>query len=153
MAGIPAWALSLMTLFSLILLLSIGEDPLAAILGTNQIVAWIIYNIFLTVACFIICNAHPKSIWYTPIISNAVMVIGLIANTIENIFSSDFGTTSVEWLFLISSIVLSFAGAITGAMAGRGRFNRQILQPRNIRIIEIVILCIFIILIIDVGEE
>ncbi len=78
LAGIPAWALSLMTLIVLFILLAILEDPNSPSLSTFQIVGYIFCIIVITIACFIICRTHPKSVWYTPLICNAVGFIPII---------------------------------------------------------------------------
>ena len=80
--------------------------------------------IFVTIACFFICRTHPKSVWYTPLICNTVGIIGLIANLTLTIALLDYGTTSSEWIILVSGFVLSVTGAIVGARIGRRRINQ-----------------------------
>ena len=121
MSGIPAWALSIITLAILFIILMITDHSESGSLGDADIIGWIIYEIFLTLACYLICRTHPKSVWYTPFICNAIGLIGLFANSIGNLVDTNFGTTTLEWIFLIGSIVLSIAGAHTGAWAGRRR--------------------------------
>ena len=129
LARVPAWALSIIILFVSVIPLIIVNDPKSTSLDTIQIIGWI-FNIFLvTVACFFICKAHPKSVWYTPVICNGVAIIGLIANiflTIAfTIAGRDYGTTSTEWIIIVSSVVLSVIGAIMGAKIGRRRVEQE----------------------------
>ena len=118
LAKIPAWALSLMTLIALFILLSILEDPKSPSLSTIQIIGNIFSVILITAACFIICRTHPKSVWYTPVICNAVGILAIIMY----IFT-DLSTLS-ELIFWGSSIVLSVIGAIIGAIIGRRKINQ-----------------------------
>ena len=113
LAGIPAWALSLMVFFA-----SVGlfELPLPESIDTN-IFGLIIYVIFLPAACFIICKTHPKSIWYTPLICNAFIIFLLIS-----VSSSNPDLTFL--IFLSGCIVLSVIGAIVGARIGQRLINQ-----------------------------
>ncbi len=113
LAEFPAWALSLTTLVAVIILISILEDPKSPNLSTIQIIGYIFCVIFLTVSCFIICRVHPKSVWYTPIICNAVGAMAIIVY----IFT-DLSQLS-ELIFWVSSFVLSAIGAVVGAIIGR----------------------------------
>ncbi len=115
LAGIPAWALSLITFFASFLLFAL-ELPLPESIDPN-IFGLIIYVIFLTAACFIICKTHPKSIWYTPFICNAFIIFLLI--------SILYSTQELSFLILLSAcIVLSVLGAFVGARIGRRKINQ-----------------------------
>jgi len=74
LAGIPAWALSLMVFFASV---GIFALPSPESIDAN-IFGLIIYVIFLPAACFIICKTHPKSIWYSPFICNAFIIYLLV---------------------------------------------------------------------------
>ena len=120
LAGIPAWAWSVMTLFVLIILLVILEDPKNdGYFSTIQIIGYAFCGIFITAACFFICRKYPKSVWYTPVICNAVGILGLIANITLTIAVPDYGTPSSEIILWVGIIVLSVIGAIVGARIGR----------------------------------
>ena len=108
LAGIPAWALSLMTFF-----VSVGlfELPSPEFIDTN-IFGLIIYVILVPAACFIICKTHPKSIWYTPAICNGFIIFLLISVSYSN-------PVLTFLIFLSACIVLSVIGAIVGARIGR----------------------------------
>ncbi len=118
LAGIPAWALSLITLIALIILLVLLEDPKNPDLSTIQIIGYTFCVILVTLACFIICRTHPKSIWYTIVICNLVSIQAIIVY----IFT-DLATLS-ELIFWVSIFVLSITGAIVGARIGRGINNQ-----------------------------
>ena len=118
LAGIPAWALSIMTLFALFILLFILEDPKSSSLSTFQIIGYTICVILITTACFIICRTHPKSIWYTPIICNAVGIMAIIMYVFTDL------TPLSELIFWGSSCILSVIGAIVGARVGRSIINQ-----------------------------
>jgi hypothetical protein len=109
LAGIPAWALSLIIFFASVGLFAL---PLP---GSNDgnIFGLIIYIILLPAACLIICKTHPKSSWYTPIICNAFLIFLLISISFSNQLNLTF------LLLLSGCIVLSVIGAIMGARIGR----------------------------------
>ena len=113
LAGIPAWALSLMAFF-----VSVGLFALPSPESIDaNLFALILYVIFLPAACFIICKTHPKSIWYTPFICNAFIIFLVISVSSSN--------PDLTFLILLSGcIVLSVIGAIVGARIGR-RLNNQ----------------------------
>jgi hypothetical protein len=120
LAGIPAWALSLITLIVAFLLLFI----LAAILdslkilsdSSRELIAYIFYDILIAIACFTICRTHPKSVWYTPIICSAPCIIAAIVEP-------TFWITRL-WILLGCGFLLSVIGAIFGASIGRRIINQ-----------------------------
>ena len=113
LAGIPAWALSLMVFFASVGLFAL---PSPESIDTN-IFGLIIYVIFLPAACFIICKTHPKSIWYTPLICNAFIIFLLISVAYSN-------PDLTLLIFLSGCIVLSVIGAVVGARIGRRQINQ-----------------------------
>ena len=113
LAGIPAYALSLMTFFaSLGFWLLFGENQLSA-LSTYDIVIVISYVIFITAACFFICRTYPKSVWYTPFICSGLLIIMVLILAIVE------GNMPTELTIMCSIIVLPVIGAIVGAKIGR----------------------------------
>jgi len=121
LSGIPAWALSILTLVALIIVMSIFHDPFGHGDSTFEIIGYIVWDVLITTACFIICKTHPKSVWYTPVICNAVG----IASVIVHIIYPEYWPPLSEWIFWISSIVLSVSGAIVGAIIGRRKLDKQ----------------------------
>lgn len=120
LAGVPAWALSILTLVALITLGSIFHDPFGHGDSTFEIIGYIVWDVLITAACFIICRAHPKSVWYTPIICNAVGVVSVIVPIIY----PEYWPPLSEWIFWSSSIVLSVIGAIIGAKIGQRKIDQ-----------------------------
>lgn len=117
LAEIPAWALSLLTLMILILLVFVLN--LSQLLEYNaiQIGLSIFYFMILPIACFIICRTHPNSVWYTPLICNAVFLLVAIFYPYTN------PDTSI--LIIMGSVfVLSVIGAIVGARIGQTKINK-----------------------------
>ena len=113
LAGIPAWALSLMVFFA-----SVGIFALPSPESIDDnIIGLIIYVILLPAACFIICKTHPKSIWYSPLICNAFIIFSLITVSYSN-------PDLTLLIFLSGCIVLSVIGAIVGARIGRRLINQ-----------------------------
>jgi len=85
--------------------------------SSTEIITTIFYDILIAIACFFICRTHPKSVWYTPVICNALGIISAI-------FDPNFWTTSSTWIFWGGSFVLSIIGAIIGARIGRRIMNQ-----------------------------
>lgn len=111
-AEIPAWALSLMTLFSLIILGFLLQLFQLFKYNAIEIGFYIFFVLFIPVACFFICRIHPKSVWYTPVICNTVGIILIISYLYAN--------PDQSMLILLGSVlVLSGIGAIVGARIGR----------------------------------
>jgi len=128
LARIPAWLLSLIILFVTMVLEFILNDPRSTSLSTIQILGWIFIIILVTVACYIICKLHPKSVWYTPLICNGIGIFGLFVNIFLAIgftlAGQDYGLPLIEWIFIVSSVVLSVAGAIAGANRGQQKIQQ-----------------------------
>ena len=114
LAGIPAWALSLMIFFPTIGIFELSEYiDLSQSINTD-IVALVTYVILLTASCFIICKTHPKSVWYTPFICNAFIIIMLV------LIALDYEARILPHLISsIGLIVLSVIGAFVGAKIGK----------------------------------
>ena len=120
LAGVPAWALSILTLVILITVGSIFHDPFGDGDSTIDIIGYIVWDVLITAACFLICRAHPKSVWYTLVICNAVGVVSVIVP----IIFPEYWPPLSEWIFWVSSVVLSTTGAIIGARIGRRKINQ-----------------------------
>ncbi len=105
LSRIPSWVLSIITavlsfIFLFILAYTVGE-----------VIAYISYDIVIVFACFFICRENPNSVWYVPIICNAM---GIIAAIVE----PNFWITAL-WMIICGGWVLSLIGAISGALMGR----------------------------------
>ena len=128
LAGVPAWALSLMTFFA-----SIGIFELFELLPSipdsqngfdlELLIVVLVYAVFLTTACFFICRTYPRSVWYTPFICNASIIFWLVVIALGYAAS---GYPPQRLLVLISGsgiIVLSVIGAFVGAKIGRRKID------------------------------
>ena len=113
----PAWALSFIIFVVSIISAFVFEDVTIPGPSTLAIIGSIFYAILIPAACFIICKAHPKSVWYTPIICNAPSIVLAIS------YSPDFWTEPMS-LLVGSGFVLSVIGAIVGAKIGRRIINQ-----------------------------
>ena len=120
LAGVPAWALSILTLIALSIILSVFHDPFGHGDSPLEITGYVVWDIFITAACFFICRLYPKSVWYTPVICNAVG----IASFIIPIIFPEFWPPLLEGIFWASSFVLSVTGAIVGARIGQRRIDQ-----------------------------
>jgi hypothetical protein len=119
LAGIPAWAMSLMIFFVTIGLFELSEYIDLSKSVNTDILALVAYVILLTASCFIICKTHPKSVWYTPLICNAFNIIILVLIVL------DYEARLLPYVIAQSGlIVLSVVGAIVGAKIGRRLINQ-----------------------------
>ncbi len=116
LAGIPSWALALLTLFgATILMFGIAEGlgPYIKIKGDiGDAIPYILYGIVVAVCCYFIVKKNPSSIWYVPIICN---LIGIIAAIVE----PSFWISTSMWIPLCGGLVLSIITSIVGARKGR----------------------------------
>jgi len=116
LAGIPSWALALLTLFgATILMFGIGEglDPYIKIKGDiGDAIPYILYGIVVAVCCYFIVKKNPKSIWYVPIICNTIGIIATIAEP-------NFWISTSMWIPMCSGLVLSIITSTIGAQKGR----------------------------------
>jgi hypothetical protein len=112
--GLPSWGLSLIVgFFTGILLIFLGY-LLPEIFGNEnfaEVVAFIIYALIISTACFLICKNNPKSIWYAPILCNITGIISAVAEP-------TFWETSL-WIAICGGWLLSLISGISGMIAGR----------------------------------
>ena len=108
---IPAWGLSFLTLSTLFILVFLLKLFQLFQFRAIEIGFYIFYVLSLPFACFIICKSHPKSVWYTPVICNAVFILLVIFYQYTN--------PEKSVLILMGSVfALSIIGAIIGARKG-----------------------------------
>lgn len=72
---------------------------------------YILYDLVIVLSCLFIVKNHPKSIWYTPIICNAISIYFAITE-------SDFWITTT-WIPLCGGWVLSIIASGLGAWIGK----------------------------------
>jgi hypothetical protein len=115
LADIPAWGLSLLTwvisFFLLFILAAVSTSLKMFSENFNELMAYILYFVFIIFACFAICKKYPRSVWYTPIICNITCLIAAFAE--PNFWVSPLG------IVLGGGFVLSITGAVIGARKGQ----------------------------------
>ena len=118
LARIPALGLSLLTFFASMILAflldRISSTELSAF-STTVIMPMIIYVMVIVGASFFICRAHPKSIWFTPFICNALGIIVGVSGALDD---PSFRTFSSFWIVVGGCLLLSIIGAIIGSRTG-----------------------------------
>lgn len=115
---IPALTLSLIIFVLSIIIAFVFEYVTILDDSTIKIIGFIFYVILIPIACFVICIIHPKSVRYTPLICNPVALLGTIFHPLA-------WTTLSEYLFWVSSLVLSVIAAIIGAKIGQRNLIKQ----------------------------
>ena len=134
LSGIPAWALSILTLVATIICFIIPSDldmkrelagQSSIYIGhfkLQEMIYFIVFFIITPIIVFLICRAHPKSIWYAPVICNAVG-FGICCVVIVDSIYSPGDVTLLDWIIWGGSSVLTVTGAIIGARIGRHRID------------------------------
>jgi hypothetical protein len=114
LSGIPPWGLAGLTFIASIMLFFVIGD-LGGLLNINEDIGepilYIIYGIFIAVCCFFIVRKDPESIWFVPIICNALGI--LIAIT-----STKFWIKS-EWIYLCIGWLLTIIASVIGYRIGK----------------------------------
>ena len=112
--GLPSWGLSLIIAFVLFVFLLFLGYLLRTIFSNNEsmgeAIAYIIWAVLITIACFVICRNNPKSVWYVPVFCN-------IFSIITAIIEPNFWITPL-WMLICGGWFLSVVGAIGGAIVG-----------------------------------
>jgi len=112
--GLPSWGLALLTAFLSLIFLFFLSALLGSLLpidkNISEGIAYIVFNILIAAACFFFCKQNPKSVWYVPIICNAVGIISAIVE--PNFWITDL------WIFICSGWLLSIIAAIVGSVIG-----------------------------------
>lgn len=117
LAKIPAWTMALFIFVLSIISAFVLEHVTIPGHSTLGIIGFIFYIVFIPVASFIITMIHPKSVRFTPFVCNPVALLGTIFHPLA-------WTTLLEYLFWVSSLVLTILGAIVGAKMGRRKINQ-----------------------------
>ncbi len=124
LARIPALGLSLMTFFGSMLLAflldRISSSELSAF-STTEIIPMVFYVIVIAGASFFICRTHPKSVWYTPLICNA---LGILTGAFGALDDPNSLINLSFWIVLGGCILLSVIGSIIGARMGQRIINQ-----------------------------
>lgn len=117
--GMPSWAFSLMVSFGSLLVLFFLSSLFVSILNNNEklggIIAYLVYDTMITIACFIVCRNDPKSIWTSPVLCN---VGGIIPAFIEPTFWTTF-----MWVVVSIGWITSLSAALAGMIIGKRSFG------------------------------
>ena len=118
LSGIPTWGLAAIALvapiiFTVILFilgdLLVGSEKMDEDIADS--ILYILLDLFIAVCCFFIVRQEPKTIWYVPIICNAVGIFSAIDE--PNFW------ISYLWMFICGGWVLSIIASIIGYYIGR----------------------------------
>ena len=109
LSGIPSWASALFVMLVLfVIVMTIAESKEDKPILED--IAYIIYGVANAICCFFIVKQNPKSIWYVPLIINAILIFSAIVE-------SNFWRTSM-WIFVCSGWILCIIASIVGARIG-----------------------------------
>ena len=116
LAGIPSWALALLTLFGATLIMFVVAEGLVPYMKikeeTGEALSGVLYGIIIAVCCYFIVKKNPKSFWYVLLICNAFVIIAAIAEP-------GFWISTSMWIPMCGGLVLSIIASIIGARKGR----------------------------------
>ena len=119
----PAWVWSIITAFVSLFLIFIFAYLSAFIIdylvkpaepyeNLSDIIAYLGYGIVVAAMCYLICKAHPKSFWYTPVICNSMSIISVVVE--QNPY--------ITLLFGIGWSISTF-GTVMGTLQGKRRIT------------------------------
>ena len=120
LSGIPSWALAALSFIAAFILFFVlgdvgGMMNIDAKIG--EPILYIIYGLFIAVCCFFIVRQDPKTIWYVPILCNAIGIYAAIDEP-------NFWISSL-WMFICGGWVLSIIASVIGYYIGRRSVARQ----------------------------
>jgi len=96
-----------------------------AVFSTTEIIPMIIYVMVIVGASFFICRTHPKSVWYTPFICNALGMLSGIFGALGASEDPSFRLNSSFWIVVGGCLLLSVIGSVIGARIG-SHINNQV---------------------------
>lgn len=114
LAGIPSWGFAGLTFVaSIILFFVLGE--IGGLMNINEDIGepilYIIYSLFIAVCCFFIVRKNPESVWFVPIICNALGIFIAITSTKFWI--------KLEWIYFCIGWLLSIIASLIGYRIGK----------------------------------
>jgi hypothetical protein len=114
LSGIPSWGLAGIALVApvifTVLLLFLG-DLFRINEETGDLFFYILFDLFIAACCFFVVRQDPRSIWYVPVICNAVGIFSAIVEP-------NFWISSL-WMFICGGWVLSVIASVIGYFIGR----------------------------------
>ncbi|MFH1161538.1 MAG: hypothetical protein V1733_11415 [bacterium] len=121
LSDIPSWVLAILTVIvATVVLFGLGEGVSQFINIDESIggaLAYSLYDVLIAIGCYFIVKQNPRSIWYVPLICNAV---GIIAAIVE----PTFWATSL-WMLICGGWVLSLVASFIGVKVRRRANNRS----------------------------
>jgi len=115
LAGVPSYALAIITLIgAFIVLFGVGTWVSHSTIISEKIdqgITYVIFDVLIATGCYFIVRQNPRSIWYVPLICNA---LGIISAIVE----PTFWVTSF-WMLIIGGWVLSLIASFLGMWVGR----------------------------------
>lgn len=126
---VPSAVLALATMVgAFIVLFGIGEGlgQFINIKGDfGEAIPYIIYDVIIAICCFYIVRQNPRSIWYVPLICNALLVFAAFVEP-------NFWITSM-WIPVCGGWVLSIIASLLGARIGkRNAISDNSQSPNNL---------------------
>ena len=89
--------------------LSLLTAFLALIIGGFILHSSVAYGAFIVAGCFFIGRYNPKSLWYGPILCNAMSIISFITRP----------NARAGWMYICGIFIISIIAAISGAKVGK----------------------------------
>ena len=129
LSGIPTWGLAAIALvapiiFTVILFilgdLIVGSEKMDEDIADS--ILYILLDLFIAVCCFFIVRQEPKTIWYVPILCNAIGIYAAIDEP-------NFWISSL-WMFICGGWVLSIIASIMGYYTGRRSGDGNVELPK-----------------------
>jgi hypothetical protein len=109
-ARTPSWLLAFLVFIVAAVVFTISDSILTPHTETG-LISHIINDLIIAAGCFFIVMQNPKSIWYVPLICNALLIL-------SSILEPNFWK-SLMWIPICAGWVLSVIASILGAMKGR----------------------------------
>ncbi len=110
LSEVPSGVLAFLTLI-IATIVTFVSDALMTPHSQTGTISNIINDILIATGCFFIIRQNPKSIWYVPLICNALLII-------SSIVEPNFWRT-LMWIPICSGWVLSLIASFIGARVGR----------------------------------
>ena len=110
LSDVPTWALAILIFIGVNIVYYVSDALLTPHTQTG-IISNILNDILIAAGCFFLVRRNPKSIWYVPLMFNALLII-------SSIVEPNFWKT-LMWISICGGWVLSIIASIIGARVGR----------------------------------
>ena len=110
LSDVPTWALAILIFIGVNIVYYVS-DALLTPHSQTGIISNILNDILIAAGCFFLVRRNPKSIWYVPLMFNALLII-------SSIVEPNFWKT-LMWIPICGGWVLSIIASIIGAIIGR----------------------------------